>query len=857
MVRETAAQLADLQHEAVLHRITDIKGSTTEADAWNTDWYQQQAGRPGFLQPVVVCTDEIPVDENLDMAWIRSTKDFPAPVSNTGSMFQSARELLHHARRGMVTLPRTKKHKDPKIEEKKDRLRACKTRMDMDVLLEVRMHEIRNSNMPGSDANEMSKFMKWRHFVMELGLRPIRWRFKTHKDDTAAMKEEINLLKKFVAFGSLFWGAYETMAQAVSAVRSIHKKMGIDLPELKEVMDLLHDSRKRMNMESGGRTQRDEFENFEMDAIQDAALVVALEIGARIEQKLNAPGAKASNSDVLKQMQREYAHELGMMFTAAVQRLVGNRPGEILPGEVAFRSFWGGSRGEQLHWTKRHLRRLASIPDGCIALISPAMTKSWFTTGPKVKQQKAQKKAVVALPGEMGRRGVVQIARLLLAADTLQLCEDEEDVPIVRDPPQFGGTGKCLVTEDFNVWTKKRWAPLRVQGDCREHSAYSWKRSISNCMGNTDLGGEAAAASAPFASSGGSAAAPKHVEHRKRLHGQHSSQVVMIYDEQDAVEVAMAAFLATGARYSPMSACGTEMADDLQATAFGKVLQQGWRTDSLESARRSAICEANVKDARPALNAARLLIVDVSLEAEDHMQSYAGGGAHTPQPPAEGGGYDSAAALAQQQRNKQLNEAKGEEHSVDAQLAAAHSLEVAAPSLAAAIETADTSSQPQEERAADGGEVVEATFPPSDEDEGAGPRTQNWAAGEQAMGMSWREAAAALSDDDQDGEADVPDETEQRAAKLASLLINSRAASSVASSTPDPRAGYKARKRAAHEDTPLPAAMAQRREAAARLKMARAAAVGAALALAGVSNIDASHPNNSKIEVFNCIQKLS
>ena len=565
---------------------------------------------------------------------LRESHSCPAPVSMTGPLFHEARALAQDARAGRATLPRSRASKDPSKEAGKDRLRAAKTTRQLQALISLRITEINNSNTTGSDANEASKFMKYRHFAIQQNVRPIRWRLKTHKDDPIAMQEEVVFFKRFIAWGSMFWNSYEVLAQAVSAVKTVHKKMGIDFPEMKEAMDFLHDCRKRKNMESGGSKERDEFENFEMNMLQDASQKIqaqlrgeirAMKAAKRAAGLVSNKNARVKLTAKIKEKSRELARELGMEFTAAVQRQLGSRPGEVCPGDEGFKSFWGGARGTNLHWTKRNLRLIAAIPDGSVGLITPCLAKSWFTVGNKVKDQRSQKKALVSLAGEQGRRGVVQIARLLLAADELQEGEDESRVPIVRDPLHFGGTGKSMCSENFNAWTKKAWQALRVDGDAREMLGYSWKRSVSNAMGDVNLGSAEEQDASRFVGGASASAArvPKQAEYRKRLHGQHSNEIVLTYDERNACEVARAALLATGATFTPMSGCKellSGMAEDLQATPLAVAMARGWRSDSLQAARRSAQCAKEIEDARPTIELAMTNTVDVSVAAEDFMK---------------------------------------------------------------------------------------------------------------------------------------------------------------------------------------------------------------------------------------------
>ena len=588
-----------LKHEMVLWRIEEI--GEDESKKPKEVWYTRQNGRALMFEPLVNGSGtKMPPQDKLGLSYLRENHDQPAPLGAKGKFFTESRVLIHHATSGKRTLPRSRTSSKVETEAKKARLAEAKTSGALRQLLKTRAREIRNSNVEGTEANIISKFLKWRHFCLENGYNPIRWSLQYFQGDAELLARESELFMDFIAWGSLLWGSHEVLAQAVSAVKTVHRKLAnVLLPPMPAVTAFLGEARKRMHMESNGKETRDEMENFEMNDIMDQAM--------RTVSEYEKIGGTAPTPLSLK---RKVVFELSMLFAAATVRELGVRPGEVLCGDKAFNSHWGGAAGKQLHWTKAILQLIASMKDGTTGLIVPPMGKTWFRLGPAEKSRMKQKKAIVALPGDHGKRGMVFYARRLMEADPLQPGEVAEDEPICRDPKHLGGTGKSHDSEDFNTWTQEHWIVVKIGEDWRVIKGYSWKYSAGNAMANVP--GEVAGMDGVAQVAG--------MEARQFFFDHHSQRMVLTYDAQCAVDMARIATQARGAVFRPIAAAGPDTAAGLQAVSFKEAMVGGWHPDGLQAASRSATCLEEAQAATVVATEAMKHVVDLAEGSPEQVE---------------------------------------------------------------------------------------------------------------------------------------------------------------------------------------------------------------------------------------------
>ena len=513
---------AVLAHEAVVMRLLAIREGTLEAPRGERWFTTQETGGVRHFVPLIIQAEQaVPASDNLDLTWLRGERDQPAPRGFTKKGFQSARVLLHNARRGIKTVPASH-NTSAAGKAGQARLAAATTPALMTALLRTRLDEILTAGTVGSDKNTISKFLRARHFYMECGLDPFRWRL-LGKPSAEVLAEEEEQFGLFVLFATLYWGNHGPVMQAISAFRKVHMNLAdIVIPKFEKAMAWAAKAAKRMHMECGPREERDTLKPSEMNAIQDRAIQFVLD---------NMGAADPS-------LRRRCIREAGLNLVMALVRK-GSRPGAVAPGDEAFNSFWGGSKGKQLHWTKWEVDQLNTIIGPGTGWMRAPMDKSWFSRDARQKDELMRPVAYEYIPGEIGRYSVVQAAKMLHMVDRLQPGEIAEQVPAVRDAPAcFGGTGKALTSGDFNTWVKQHWAALKPAGDKRNITGYSVRRTTSSAFNK-------AAAGLPGSS-----------ELRMRLMQHGSEDMSLCYDDPDACMVSRLALEAHFMDYAGVSSLG-------------------------------------------------------------------------------------------------------------------------------------------------------------------------------------------------------------------------------------------------------------------------------------------------------------
>ena len=573
-------RLALLAHEAVESRLEAITALATEEPS--EEWFRVVAKQGQlFWELTNAYGGKLPDTDDIDYDFFMAEQHFPAPRRVVGTEFTESFQLARNFRRGRRSVPRsTVKH---------PRLAKADTDELLDALLDARIKELASARAEGSLANAISKFMKWRHLAIEGGRRAFRWEL-FGMPSREVLYQEMRFFMRFIIWGSLFWKSHEVLAQACSAVRTVHRRVaGIDMPIWPEASRLLADCARRMNAEAGPLKDRDFLSNFEMNALQEIVITfLEMVIAARM-------AGKAVANSTLRTAIKEAGCDLAMSCT----REHGSRPGEMLPGDRNFRSKWGGLQSlRNLYWTKWQLAQLDAASDDSVTWLKLPFSKSEWTRSKARQQEILQKVPFLYLKGELGRLSAVAAAKRLYALDELQLGEVAEREPVARDPKHLGGTGKALDNKHFDSHIKAKVAKVVPASDPRQFTGYAVKKSAAVAIkhGVQDLN------QAQAAGEGG--ASIDEAETRRRFLRHAHASTGLLYDCPSVEGMARAAVQASVARYTParhlaagdaevhsmplhdvLGAGKTHLTDRILGAASRNLgpMQRGWAGDNLEA----------------------------------------------------------------------------------------------------------------------------------------------------------------------------------------------------------------------------------------------------------------------------------
>ena len=540
------------QHDAVLSKVRQIAAG--ELDSETGKWCTaSQRGNVVRYRPIVLGDEaSMPSVDHLSLDFFRQERRDPSRRATLTKGVVASFTLAENYSRGIRTVP-TSHARTPAAVRAQARLALANTQSKLDDLLRSTLADVMDVGAVGTDANYTSFWLRWRHVCLESGHDPLRWALH-HNPSYDTIRAEGELFGRAVLWAANYYGDYAQLNQFMTAVRIMHLRVaGVTFPLFEHVLSWKPRLKKYMNMASGPIQQRDSLESFEMNEIQDAAQ----EFASMHSGSANRKKARAA------------VRETAMDFVASVLRETGVRPAAVAPGQAEFDSRYGGAEGIQEHWTKRILLWIANLKVDTMGFAVPPKGKTDYTRTGKIQELRGRKKAFLCLPGPDGVRSAVSAARRLLIADPVGEHECPDDIPIVRDPPKYGGTGKSYTSADFNAWTKQWYAVIRKPADLRVIKGYSWRRGQSNAFKK--------------------AAAGIDTDRMRQLYlGHASDEMMMAYDDVEAAEVARIAHEAYNTPFDGVTAKGRTTVEGLQAQPINpaappsigasqaQILSDGW-----------------------------------------------------------------------------------------------------------------------------------------------------------------------------------------------------------------------------------------------------------------------------------------
>ena len=354
------------------------------------------------------------------------------------------------------------------------KLQAADTAAKLDELIRERMREIATATVEGTQTNTDSHFSNYKHFALESGKEPIRWRAD---DPNPLLKaQEWTFFKRFLVWGSVRWEKFSYLENVWSSVKSVHRRLAnVNIPEYPSEEKFLDDIKLLMSRTTPVRKKRDLLTNVEMNTYQDEARDT-------VNECLRAMSARSRVS--MKRLDNAQ-EEANFDFVTSMQRKHGLRPGETAKKHKDFvkllkahkERLATGHEGEeqQVPWTKAHVIALGSIKTGTCGWLTPPPQKSSSARDTWTAELLEMQLPFINVEGEYGLYTAVQAAQRLMLIDPLKPGEDPWEIPCVRHPR----TGNSWESSSYSTFLQAHHERTKKPDDKRAITGYGVKHSSS------------------------------------------------------------------------------------------------------------------------------------------------------------------------------------------------------------------------------------------------------------------------------------------------------------------------------------------------------------------------------------------